>query len=208
MYVKGSCEDFVKLLGSEEPTPGGGGASALVGAIGIALGNMVASLTVGKKKYAAVENEFISLMSKANILQNELLELVEKDAKGFEPLARAYGLPRETEAQKAEREALLEEALRVACAAPLEIMEKCCTAIDMMRKFAEKGSSIAISDAGVGAEFCKAALKGASLNVYINTKAMSDREYAGELDRKADEMLENYVAAAEEIFDAVSARLR
>ena len=208
MFVEGSCEDFVKVLGSGDPVPGGGGASALVGAVGVALGNMVASLTVGKKKYADVENEMISLSSKANILQSELLELVEKDAKAFEPLAKAYGLPKDTEAEKAEKSRILEEALRIACAVPIEIMEKCCTAIDMQREFAAKGSALAISDAGVGVEFCKAALKGASLNVFINTKAMADREYADGVNKRANDMLTKYQADAEEIFDSVLARLK
>lgn len=208
MIVERSCEDFVKLLGSDAPVPGGGGASALVGAVGTALGNMVAALTVGKKKYAEVESEMISLISKANVLQGELLELVGKDAKAFEPLSKAYGLPKETEAQKAEKERILEEALRIACEPPIEIMEKCCTAIDMHREFAAKGSVIAISDAGVGVEFCKAALKGASLNVFINTKAMKDREYAEEINAHAEAMLEKYTAAADEIYGSVFARLR
>ena len=205
---RGSLEEFVELLGSSEPAPGGGGAAALVGAVGVALGNMVASLTVGKKKYVEVENEMFSLISKAIILQRELLELVEKDAQAFGPLSKAYGLPQETEVEKAEKSRILEAALNAACTVPLEIMEKCCTAIDMQREFAAKGSRLAISDAGVGVEFCKAALKGASLNVFINTKAMSDRENAGEINRRADEMLDKYGPAADEIFAGVLSRLR
>lgn len=208
MFREGGLEDFVKVLGSGEPTPGGGGASALVGAVGVALGNMVAALTVGKKKYADVENEMISLISKANILQSELLELVDKDAEAFGPLSKAYGLPKETEAEKAEKSRILEEALRMACSVPMEIMEKCCVAIDMHREFAAKGSLLAISDAGVGVEFCKAALKGASLNVFINTKAMADREYAGGINARADGMLKKYEAVADEIFAGVLTKLK
>ena len=205
--INGSMEDFIKLLGSDAPAPGGGGASALVGAVGTALGNMVAALTVGKKKYADVENEMISLISKANILQSELLELVEKDAQVFGPLSKAYGLPQETEAQKAEKARILEATLRTACTAPFEIMEKCCAAIDMHREFAAKGSRLAISDAGVGVEFCKAALRGASLNVFINTKAMTDREYAKKANERANAMLKEYTVAADEIFNSVRERL-
>jgi len=169
---------------------------------------MVAALTVGKKKYADVENEMISLISKANILQSELLELVDKDAEAFGPLSKAYGLPKETEAEKAEKSRILEEALRMACSVPMEIMEKCCVAIDMHREFAAKGSLLAISDAGVGVEFCKAALKGASLNVFINTKAMADREYAGGINARADGMLKKYEAVADEIFAGVLTKLK
>ena len=208
MFVKGSCEEFITLLGSSDPAPGGGGASALVGAVGTALGNMVASLTIGKKKYAGVEGEMISLKSRAEILQSELLALVERDAEVFGPLAKAYGLPTETEEQKAEKDRVLEEATRVACTVPIEIMEKCCIAIDMQREFAAKGSRLAVSDAGVGVEFCKAALKGASLNVFINTKAMKDRDYANDINERANEMLAKYTKAADEIFDSVLAQLR
>jgi formiminotetrahydrofolate cyclodeaminase len=207
MFIESSCENFVKLIGSSAPAPGGGGAAAFVGAVGIALGNMVAELTIGKKKYADVENEMISLNSKANILQSELLKLVEKDAEAFGPLSKAYGLPKETEEQKAEKERILEDALRVACAVPIEIMEKCCAAIEMHREFAAKGSMLAISDAGVGVEFCKAALRGASLNVFINTKLMKDKEYANEANQRANDMLDKYTAEADTIFDSVMTRL-
>ena len=102
-FTKSSCEEFVDVLASKAPVPGGGGASALVGAIGMALGNMVGSLTVGKKKYADVEADIIALKEKATALQADFLRLVEADAEAFEPLAKAYGMPRETEEEKAEK---------------------------------------------------------------------------------------------------------
>ena len=94
------------------------------------------------------------------------------------------------------------------CAVPMEIMEKCCEAIDVIEEFAAKGSALAISDAGVGVVFCKAALLGASLNVFINTKSMEDKEYAASLNEKADKMITDYSKKADEIFAAVNARLR
>ena len=97
------CNEFVEVLASKAPVPGGGGASALVGAVGTALGNMVGALTVGKKKYADVEEEMKELMAKATTLQDELLHLIERDAEVFEPLSKAYGMPRETEEEKAEK---------------------------------------------------------------------------------------------------------
>ena len=202
------CNEFVEVLASKAPVPGGGGASALVGAIGTALGNMVGSLTVGKKKYADVEEEMYALKAKCDTLQKELLALVEKDAEVFEPLSKAYGMPRNTEEEKAEKARVMEIVLKDACSVPMEIMERCCEAIDLIEVFAEKGSTLAISDAGVGATFCKAALEGASLNVFINTKSMKNREYADELNKKADEMLSVYTKKAEEIYQSVAARLR
>lgn len=202
------CNEFVEVLASKAPVPGGGGASALVGAIGTALGNMVGSLTVGKKKYADVEEEMYELKGKADALQKELLHLIERDAEVFEPLSKAYGMPRNTEEEKAEKARVMEIVLKDACSVPMEIMERCCEAIDLIEVFAEKGSTLAISDAGVGATFCKAALEGASLNVFINTKSMKNREYADELNKKADEMLSVYTKKAEEIYQGVVARLR
>ena len=193
------CNEFVEVLGSKAPVPGGGGASALVGAVGTALGNMVGALTVGKKK---------ELMAKATTLQDELLHLIERDAEVFEPLSKAYGMPRETEEEKAEKARVMEIVLKDACSVPMEIMEKCCEAIDLIVEFAAKGSALAISDAGVGAAFCKAALEGASLNVYINTKSMKNREYAEELNKKCDEMLAVYTVKADEIFQNVLGRLK
>ena len=102
----------------------------------------------------------------------------------------------------------MEIVLKDACSVPMEIMERCCEAIDLIEVFAEKGSTLAISDAGVGATFCKAALEGASLNVFINTKSMKNREYADELNKKADEMLSVYTKKAEEIYQSVAAHLR
>ena len=202
------CNEFVEVLSSKAPAPGGGGASALVGVVGTALGNMVGSLTVGKKKYAAVEEEMYDLKAKCDKLQAELLALVERDAEVFEPLAKAYGMPRETEEEKAEKARVMEIVLKDACSVPMEIMEKCCEAIELIKEFAAKGSALAVSDAGVGAAFCKAALKGASLNVYINTKSMADKEYAAQLNAKADAMLEKYPTIADEIFESVLARLK
>ena len=202
------CNEFVEVLASKAPVPGGGGASALVGAIGTALGNMVGSLTVGKKKYADVEEEMWELKAKSDKLQAELLRLIERDAEVFEPLSKAYGMPRVTEEEKAEKARVMEIVLKDACSVPMEIMEKCCEAIDIIVEFAAKGSALAISDAGVGVAFCKAALKGASLNVYINTKSMQNREYAEELNAKCDAMLEKYTKIADEVFDSVLGRLK
>lgn len=201
------CNEFVEILGSKAPVPGGGGACALVGAVGTALGNMVGSLTVGKKKYADVEEEMYSLKAKCDDLQKGLLTLIEKDGEVFAPLAKAYGMPKETQEERDEKARVMETALKDACLVPLQIMEKCCEALELIREFAAKGSELAVSDAGVGAALCRAALEGASLNVFINTKAMTDRILAGELNAKAQAMLEKYPPMADEIFADVMKRL-
>ena len=200
-FTQKSCREFVEVLASSAPVPGGGGAAALVGAIGTALGNMVGSLTVGKKKYADVEAEIIALKEKCDGLQKDLLDQVPADAVGFEPLAKAYGIPKDDP----NRDKILEEATIVACAVPMKIMELCCEAIEAISVFAAKGSRLAVSDAGCGAVCCKAALQSASLNVFINTKSLKNREVAEEMNAKANGMLDKYCAMADEIFASVRA---
>ena len=207
-FLNQEIQAFTDVLASKASVPGGGGASALVGAVGTALGSMVGALTVGKKKYADVEAEIIELMKKADVVRAELLKQIDEDARVFEPLSKAYGLPKETEEQKAEKEKIMEACLHEACSVPMEIMVKCCEAIELQKEFAAKGSSLAISDAGVGVAFCKAALQGASLNVFINTKSMKERDYADNLNRQALDMLAKYVPMADEIYESVFARLR
>ena len=196
-----TCREFVSVLASDAPAPGGGGAAALVGAIGTALGNMVGSLTVGKKKYAAVEAEIIELKAKCDALQTELLNQVEADEVNFLPLAKAYGIPKDDP----NRDKIMEEATIIACSTPMKIMELCCEAIDCIAVFAAKGSRLAVSDAGCGAVCCKAALQAASLNVFINTKTLKNREVAEEMNRKANLMMNKYCQIADDIFNEVKA---
>ncbi len=198
-FAQASCTEFVTVLASNAPVPGGGGASALVGAIGTALGNMVGSLTVGKKKYADVEAEIIALKSKCDRLQKDLLDQIALDAKGFEPLAKAYGIPKDDP----NRDRILEDATMVACQVPMKIMELCCESLDAIAVFAEKGSRLAVSDAGCGAVCVKAALQAASLNVFINTKTLKNREAAEEMNKKCLDMLDKYGALADKIFETV-----
>lgn len=204
-FLNQEIQSFTDVLASKASVPGGGGASALVGAVGTALGSMVGALTVGKKKYADVEADIIELMKKADAVRAELLKQIDEDARVFEPLSKAYGLPKDTEEQKAEKDRIMEECLHEACSVPMQIMVKCCEAIELQKDFAAKGSSLAISDAGVA--FCKAALQGASLNVFINTKSMKDRDYAEMLNRQALAMLDTYVPMADEIYEGVYSRL-
>lgn len=201
-------EEFTELLASKAPVPGGGGASALVAALGISLGNMVGSLTVGKKKYESVESDIIRLDQAAEALREEFLSLIDEDGIVFAPLAEAYGLPAGTALEVAAKEAALESALHRACTVPVAIMKKTGEAIDLLREYAEKGSALAISDAGVGIAFCRAALFGASLNVYINTKLMKKREEADLFNQEADALLSKYLPLADQVAASVQERLR
>ena len=208
MIADNSLKDFVEVLASDEPAPGGGGASALVAAIGTALGNMVGSLTEGKLKYYEVEDEIEQMIDKAEHLEQDFLSLMDEDEKAFLPLMEAYKLPHKTELEKAKRTAVLIAAKSQACQPPLRIMRKCCEAIDLCGRFAEIGNKNAVSDAGVGVLFCKAALQGASLNVYINTKTLEDEEYAKKLNEETDSMLAEYTAKADAIYEHVLSKLK
>lgn len=201
-----SCREFTAVVASKAPAPGGGGAASFVGAIGMALGNMVGSLTVGKKKYADVEADIIALQAQANALQNKLLDLVAADAQAFVPLSAAYGLPTETAEERAHKEDIMEACLHAACDVPLAIMHACCEAIDLHEQFAAKGAAIAISDVGCGVICCKAALQAASLNVFINTKSMHERTHADACNAEARAMLDTYCNKADAIFAEVEGR--
>lgn len=203
-----SCEAFLEDLAGSAPAPGGGGAAALVGAAGAALGNMVGSLTVGKKKYAAVEADILVLNRRAAALRKRLEGLVQADADAFTPLAAAYKLPKETPEQQAHKAAVLKTALEGACAVPLEIMSACCEGIALAAEYAEKGSVMAVSDAGCAALFCKAALQAAGLNVSINTRLMADNAHAAALNAQADAMLAEFVPQADQIYEKLTHSLR
>lgn len=196
--------DFTEILASDDAVPGGGGASALVGAVGMALGNMVGALTVGKKKYADVEDDIRGLMKEGEELRKELLAMMDKDAEAFAPLIAAYRLPKDDPSA----DKIMEKALISAAAVPMDIMHTVCRTLELLKSFAVKGSAIAISDAGVGAVCCKAALQGAAFNVYINTKSMKDRKYAARLEDEADSMLEKYCKMADEVYETVLGRIR
>lgn len=200
-----SCRDFAALLASSSPAPGGGGAAALTAAQGAALGSMVGALTLGKKSYAPVEAEVKEAMTELEALRLQLLDMVQADAEGFEPLAAAYKLPRETP----DRETILERATLRACQAPMEMMELCCRALEQVAVMAEKGSRMAVSDAGCGAALLKAGLDTAALNVYINTKSLQDRAEAERINTACRQMQQRYGALAEKIYhDVESALLR
>ena len=200
--INGSVTAFTEQLASPAPVPGGGGACALVGAVGIALGDMVGELTVGKKKFADVEADLRALMARAQDLRVRLLDCVEKDAVAFEPLSRAYGIPKDDPT----RDEIMEKCLHDAAAVPLEIFDLVCETIEIQRDFAQMGSKLVISDAATGVSFCRAALHGAAVNVKVNTRLMKDRAHADAIDRHVDEALARYTDMADAVFHSVYQR--
>ena len=198
---------WLNTLASKSPIPGGGGASAIGGALAAALGQMVANLTVGKKKYAAVEETMQEVLGKLQTCQADFLDLVDQDAKVFAPLAAAYALPTSTEEEKQEKARIMEERLLAASLVPLHMMEKAAEMLEFLEILAEKGSRMAVSDVGVAVQFARTALTGAIMNVYINTKSMKNREKAEELNTKANDLMKQGIRRADEIYTRVLEQL-
>lgn len=195
---------FLSELSSNAPVPGGGGASAAVGAFAAALGMMVTNLTIGKKKYADYEEEVKAVRDRLEGLRDQLIDLVDGDAVAFEPLSKAYSIPKDDP----ERDTIMENALYEASVVPMSIMETVLAAAKELEVLVEKGSKLAVSDVGVGILFAQAAIKGASLNVYINTKSMKDRERAAALDAKADAIIAEGAALKARIYSGVLAAIK
>ena len=203
-----TIQEFLDVLSSKEPVPGGGGASALAGALGNALGQMVANLTIGKKKYALVEDEIKELAERMKGIQGQFSALADQDAKVFAPLAKCYSLPSGTEEEKAYKAEVMEARLLDASLVPMEIMEKAWEMLEIMDILADKGSRMAVSDVGVGVQFIRTALLGAVMNVYINTKSMKNREKAEEMNEKAERLIKEGTEAADRIYQKVLGQLR
>lgn len=197
-----SIAEFSAALSEKIPVPGGGGASALVGALGVALGSMVGNYTLGKKKYADVEPEIKQILAECEDLRIQLLSCVEEDAMAFEPLSKAYGIAKD-EPGRAE---IMEKCLRDAAAVPMKILRLSCRVIELQQLLAEKGSTMMASDAGTGVVLCRSALYGAAMNVKVNTKLMADREYAGQINAQVDELMDKYREIADRVYESVYGR--
>ena len=199
-----SCPEFARSLASREPVPGGGGAAALAGALGAALASMVGNLTLGRKKYAAYEEDIRRILDRAEAVRERLLALIDEDAMGFEPLSRAYSIPK----KDPDRDEILTQATLAACKAPMEMMRQICEAVELLEELTEKGSVMLLSDVGCGSALCRGALEAASLNIFINTKTLNDKEAAERLNAETDVMLSVYVPRAQAVTDLVAERLR
>ncbi len=198
-----SIVEFNEMLASASAIPGGGGVSALVGTLACSLSIMVGCLTVGKKKYAANEEQMKQLMLQINELKDELISLIDEDGIAFEPLSKAYSLPKDQE----NRDEILEKCLLDAANVPLKIVKACCKCIELNSIVAKIGSSIAISDAGCSSILAYSALKAASLNVFVNTRLMKNKEVATTINKQTHDLLVKYIPIAEETYNKVYERL-
>ena len=198
-----SCIEFADALAAKISVPGGGGAAAYAGALGVALGNMTANFTTGKKKYAEYEEDIQRIIAEGDVIRAKLIDLVFEDAEAFEPLSKAYAIPKEDPS----RDGVMEEATKNALAAPLEMMRQIAKAIELLEELNVKGSKMLISDVACGAVLCAAAMRAAALNVFINTKSLLDRDLAAKLEAECDELLA-YVPRAKAVADEITDYLR
>ncbi|HIE07243.1 MAG TPA: sugar ABC transporter substrate-binding protein [Desulfarculaceae bacterium] len=203
-----TCKDFNTVLASKAPVPGGGGAAAMGGAIGMALSNMVGNLTIGKKKYADVEDEAKELVAKGEKVIAALEAQVDKDAEVFEPLSKAYGMPRETDEEKKLKAETMEACGKTACSVPLDIMRQAYAGIKIHQRMGEIGTMIAISDVACGVAFMKAALISGSLNVIININGIKDEEFNKAAKTEMDQLLADGSKIADETLELVLGKLQ
>lgn len=202
-----TCVEFVEVLASKAAVPGGGGAAALVGSIGMALGSMVCNLTIGKKKYAEHEESVKEILAKAGKIEEKLLNMIDEDAENFLPLSKAYGLPTSTEEEKKIKEETMENALKVACEVPINIVRVCYDAIKLHEDLVDKGSKLAISDVGVGVQCLRAAILSGQLNVVININSIKDQEYVNKVKTEVDSLVEEGVKICDEVYAKVEKAL-
>ena len=203
MIVDRTLRGFLEDLASSAPTPGGGSAGALVGAVGAALLAMVGNLTVGKKGYEAVDRSMRRLVEESDRLRGELERLADEDVRVFGQVMAAYRMPR-GDGERAARRSAIQAALHDATEAPLELARVCSQVIELAAVAAEEGNANVVSDAGVGVVAAHAALRAAALNVYVNAGSIEDREFA----EKAAAEIERLLAAGAERTEAVFARVR
>jgi formiminotetrahydrofolate cyclodeaminase len=203
-----SCVEFIELLSSKEPVPGGGGSAALVGAVGTALGSMVCNLTLGKKKYMQYEADVKIILEKNIKLYKTLLAMIDEDAENFLPLSKAYGMKKDTPDQIKLKEETLENALKNACKTPMLILKYCYDSIKLLRELVDKCSLIVISDVGVGVQCLRSALLSAHLNVIVNINSIKDHEFVNNVKSEIQPVVDEGIQIADEVYGKVLEKMR
>lgn len=207
MIKDNAIEPFLDALASQSATPGGGSAAAIIGAMGAALVSMVCNLTIGKKKYADVEDEMTNVLNEAERLRRALTDMIQDDVQAFDAVMGAYGLAKETDAEKATRSEAIQVALKQATVVPLACCKVAREVIDLAGVAAEKGNLNVISDAGVGVLAAYAALRSAALNVYINAKMITDKAFAEASLEELEALLAGAEDATEKAYGIVKGKL-
>ena len=200
-------EPFLDQLASSAATPGGGSAAAILGGMGAALVSMVCNLTIGKKKYADVEGDMKEVLSKAEDLRHRMTAMIQDDVRAFDTVMGAYGMPKETDADKDARNAAIQDALKQATDVPIRCCRLAREVIDLALTASEKGNLNVISDAGVGVLSAHAALRSAALNVYINAKMISDKSFVDAKLGELESLLDGAEATTEKAYDIVKGKV-
>jgi len=206
-FTQKTVAQFLDELASQAPVPGGGSGAALAGALGAALASMVCNLTVGKPKYADVQEDIQALLAQTEALRARLTALIDEDIAVYYRLSSAYKMPKDTDEQKAARTAAIQEILRDATKVPMQIAEACVQVLHLCKPIAEKGNVGAVSDAGVAALLAEAALRSAALNVLINLAAIKDTEFVARERAVLDGLLDGKAELKEEIYNLVVSKL-
>ena len=198
-----TCDVFAEKLGSKEPVPGGGGVAALAGGLGVALATMVANYSIGKKAFLGIEEKHQEIIDESSALRVKLISLIDEDAENFEPLSKAYGLPSSTDEEKAKKEEVLQEALKIAADGPIKMVEYIYEAIKIHEELVDISTKIIISDVGCGVQILKAALYSAQINVIVNMNSIKDEEYVKNVTAKTNKMVSECANICDEVFEKV-----
>ena len=207
MITQRPLETFLDELASGAPTPGGGSAAAIMGAMGAALISMVCNVTIGKKGHEAVESEMKSVRDASEKLRLRLTSMVAEDIAAFDGLMAAYRLPKVTDEDKSRRAAAIQSSLRAATDTPLACARACAQVVALSKRAGEKGYAGVISDAGVGVLAANTALRSAALNVYINAPSLKDRAFADAATAELEQLLDDCARESELVFELVRSRL-
>ena len=200
--------EFVDLLASDAPAPGGGSAAALEGALGAALTAMVCGLTVGKKKYADYQELAVETQKKAGDLKARFVDVMDRDTEAFNVVSAAFGMPKETDEEKAARAAAIQKGLEGCTATPFEMMELAVETLELTASILGKSNDSAASDLGVSALSLRAAIQGAWLNVLINIGSLKNKELAEDYRKKGEALLERALPLADQIYETVVGQLQ
>ena len=202
-----AIEPFLDQLASSAATPGGGSAAAIIGAMGAALVSMVCNLTIGKKKYADVEGEMKDVLAKTEMLRKRLTAMIQDDVKAFDAVMGAYGMPKETDADKTARDKAIQAALKLATDVPLACARAASEVIDLAAIASDKGNLNVISDAGVGVLAGYAALRSAALNVFTNARMITDKTFAEAKLKELNQLLAGAEGATEKAYAVVKGKV-
>lgn len=198
-----TCSEFVHKLSSKSPTPGGGGAAALVGSVGTALASMVANLTVNNKKFSEYAKDVKFMAESAQKIQGDFLNLIDEDAEHFLPFIKAFDMPKETEEEKKSRQEVIQKCLKNACVTPVKIIKKCCEALEIHEYMVNHCSKMIVSDIGVGVQTLRSAILSSELSVIVNTNSIKDDEYVSKVKEEVDLLVKEGTERADMIYKKV-----